>query len=297
MVKLRKLRYLTLLIVIVSMMILSPFVSRSPLLRMINGIVLTLMLLSVVYTVKSEKWTFITGLILGIPWVIESWVRLMYPDALPPAVQSITAMLFDGFVIFVLLRHIIRTKKITANIIYGSISVYIILGVFFASLYMFLTSVIQAPLFEYVGTGTDTGAADPERLFYFSFVTLTTLGYGDIRPVSDITRILAVIEAMTGVLYSATLIGRLIGLYVAQSSKSEAAAEAASRAAAAAAAAADAAATDDMDVAEAAAKTASRAAADAAEAAESAKCENDNGDGADDSCGDDTDSSDPDTNR
>ena len=174
---------------------------------------------------------------------------------------------------YVLLRHIIKAKKVTADIIYGAVSVYILLGVFFTSLYLFLDSITQAPLFTYSGIEPGGIYREGESIFYFSFVTLTTLGYGDIRPISDISRIFAIIEAMTGVLYSAALIGRLMGLYVAQSSKSGAVAQAASKAAVAASAAADAVVAEDSGQAVAAAAVASQAAADATVAAEAARSE------------------------
>ena len=298
--KFRQLRYLNLLVVIIVMMIVSPFVQRSPYLRMVNNVVLSLVLLAVVYTVKKHKWTFILGLCLGIPWVLLAWVHLFDQGALHPAVIALSSMVFDGYVILVLLRNIIRSRKVTADILYGAASVYILLGVFFTSLYLFLETLIQAPLFEYVGSNTDTIFGETSRIYYFSFVTLTTLGYGDVRPISDITRSFAVIEAMTGVLYSAALIGRLIGMYVAQSRGAGDAAEAASMAATAAAAAADAAATDDKTVAAAAAETASQAAAAAAVAAEAAKAasDGDSEDDEDDDNGDDDKASrDSDTNR
>ncbi len=205
------------------MMIISPFTSRSPALRMVNNIVLTLVLLSVVNTVKKQRATFLIGLVLGIPWVLLSWIRLIDSIAVPPEILSVMSMIFDGYIVFVLLRHIIRAKRITADILYGAVSVYILLGIFFASLYFFLDAITPSELFIYAGAGTTGGPVDGTGLFYFSFVTLTTLGYGDIQPVADISRIFAILEAMTGVLYSAALIGRLIGLYVAQSGRAEAA--------------------------------------------------------------------------
>jgi len=222
-VKLKEIRFINLFVVIVIMMILSPFVSRSPYLRMLNNIVLILVLLSAVYTVKKQKAVFIVGLLLGIPWVLTAWIHLFRPGIITPAILALTSMIFDGYIIFVLFRHIIKAKKVTADIIFGAVTVYFLLGIFYTSLYMFFDAVTQAPLFAYAGADTAVASVETSKLFYFSFVTLTTLGYGDIRPISDLTRIFAVLEAMTGVLYSAALIGRLIGLYVAQSSRSEAA--------------------------------------------------------------------------
>ena len=218
MAKKRELRYLNLLVVIVGMMIIAPFTSRSPALRLVNNIVLTLVLFAVINTVKRQRVTFVIGLVLGVPWVLLAWLRLISPITVSPEILSLTSMIFDGYIIFILLRHIISAKRVTADILYGAISGYILLGIFFASLYFFLDTITPAELFMYTGSDAGYVTADPLGLFYFSFVTLTTLGYGDIQPIADVSRIFAIIEAMTGVLYSAALIGRLIGLYVVQSS-------------------------------------------------------------------------------
>ena len=66
---------------------------------------------------------------------------------------------------------------------------------------------------EYVRAGQDNLRKSPGYGFYFSFITLTTVGYGDITPVSRAARWLAVMEAMTGSLYVAVLIARLVSLY------------------------------------------------------------------------------------
>ncbi len=201
------------------MMVISPFTARSPALRMVNNIVLTLVLLSVVYTVKKQKAAFLLGLVLGIPWVLLSWLHLIDSVTFPPGTLSLMSMIFDGYIIYILLRHIIRSKRITADILYGAVSVYILLGIFFASLYLFFDAITPAELFVFAGAGNTGVPVDGPGMFYFSFVTLTTLGYGDIQPVADISKMFAILEAMTGVLYSAALIGRLIGLYVAQDGK------------------------------------------------------------------------------
>ena len=133
--KFKKLRYLNLLVVIVVMMILMPFTSRSPMLRMANNIVLTYVLLSVIYTVKKNQRAFVAGLILCVPSVAAVWIHLFSPRTLHPAILAASAMVFDGYIIFILLRNIIRSKKVTADIIYGAFSVYILLGIFFATLY------------------------------------------------------------------------------------------------------------------------------------------------------------------
>jgi len=209
----RNLRYLNLLIVIIVMMMISPLVSKSPVLRLVNNLVFTWVLLSVVYTVRDQKKFFIVGLVLGIPWVLSAWLYMFSPALIHPSVFAFISTAFFGYVILILLRHIIRTERVTADILYGAFSVYILLGLFFMSFNSFLDAVTPAYMYAYSGSGNPVKA---DGLFYFSFVTLTTLGYGDIVPVQLASRTSAIMEAMVGVFYTGALIGRLVGLYVAQ---------------------------------------------------------------------------------
>jgi hypothetical protein len=195
------------------MMMLSPLVSRSPFLRLANNMVLTWVLLSVVYTVKDQKKYFVVGLVLGIPWVLSAWIYMVSSTLINPSVLPFISVAFFGYIILVILRHIIRTERVTADILYGAFSVYILLGLLFAAINTLMESVSPNPMFVYSGTGQPVEA---DGLYYFSFVTLTTLGYGDIVPVQLASRALAIIEAMIGVFYTGALVGRLVGLYVAQ---------------------------------------------------------------------------------
>ena len=113
-----------------------------------------------------------------------------------------------AIVLFYLFQYIITQKKITPDLIYASLSVYFFIAIGFAYAYDVLG---QIGLVKF----------SPAEIFnrkhswnylYYSFSTLTTLGYGDITPVSPLAKRLSGIEAATGVLYVAVFIGRLIGM-------------------------------------------------------------------------------------
>ena len=105
------------------------------------------------------------------------------------------------------LRFAMRSTKIDAEHIYAALSAYLLAGIFFGVLYHAVEHV-------WPGSFTAAGAIGEFPLFdamYFSFVTLATLGYGDLVPVSEVARGLAIIEAVSGQLFLAVMIARLVG--------------------------------------------------------------------------------------
>jgi hypothetical protein len=99
-----------------------------------------------------------------------------------------------------------RAQSIDREHVYAALSAYLLAGVFFGNLYWTL---------EQIQPGTFNVAGDfpPSSAIYFSFVTLATLGYGDIVPRSDVARGLAIVEGVGGQLFLAVLIARLVSLY------------------------------------------------------------------------------------
>jgi hypothetical protein len=107
---------------------------------------------------------------------------------------------------FVVLALVLRRGPITARRIQGAIAVYLLLGFIWAQLYELVT--LWHP-------GAFTGAVEDRGSLpwtYYSFVTLTTMGYGDIMPVHPVARALAVLEALSGQLYLAIMLARLVSL-------------------------------------------------------------------------------------
>src|SRR5262245_10409428 len=99
-----------------------------------------------------------------------------------------------------------RARSIDREHVYAALSAYLLAGIFFGVLYWVLEQI-------WPGTFTFAGDFSPNSAIYFSFVTLATLGYGDIVPRSDIARGLAIVEGVGGQLFLAVLIARLVSLY------------------------------------------------------------------------------------
>jgi len=108
------------------------------------------------------------------------------------------------------LRFAMRSTKIDAEHIYAALSAYLLAGVFFGVLYHGVEQV-------WPGSFSASGATGEFSLFdaiYFSFVTLATLGYGDLLPVSEVARGLAIVEAVSGQLFLAVMVARLVSSHV-----------------------------------------------------------------------------------
>jgi Ion channel len=99
-----------------------------------------------------------------------------------------------------------RARSIDGEHVYAALSAYLLAGVFFGSFYWVLEQI-------HPGSFTVSGEFSPNGAIYFSFVTLATLGYGDIVPRTDIARGLAIVEGVGGQLFLAVLIARLVSLY------------------------------------------------------------------------------------
>lgn len=114
------------------------------------------------------------------------------------------------YAIYCVLRYVLQARVITREQIYAGISVYLLLGFAFGAVY-YLVNILNPDCI--VVNSARLADTHPPDLMYFSFVTLATLGYGDITPVAPIARSLAELEALSGTLYMAVLMARLVSLH------------------------------------------------------------------------------------
>ena len=140
------------------------------------------------------------------------WLNQFWPNRCPALTFLLPATAFLGVVIASLLGFIIRAKRVDANVLCAGISIYLILGLLWGLAYTMVAQ-MHPNAFAF---GTRAGKAATMGGFtamYFSFTTLMTVGYGDITPVADVARMLAILEAMTGTLFVGVMIARLVSLY------------------------------------------------------------------------------------
>jgi voltage-gated potassium channel len=177
---------------------------------------LELTLIVGIWSLARQRFWFMFGLILIAIGAVNIILDAIINHSWAPYVNFIVALLFYLFTTGLAFRSLFTGERIDMNMIMGSICVYILVGISWSILYFF-ESVIHPGAFNGVNlTSTKTLYTD---LLYYSYVTLSTLGYGDITPMTPIARTLAYIEALFGQFYIAILVASFVGMHISRGSK------------------------------------------------------------------------------
>jgi hypothetical protein len=205
--------FLLMLVTLSSLIIITPFFDEFTKIGYIMDIFFTAVLIFGVFSVTYRKYAVTIALCLVIPVLIISWSSKVVdmPGAL--LFSDFLAVLFFLFLILAILSHIFRQDEVTREVIYGSIVVYMLIGVMWAFIYKIMVTMHPGSFNIPDFADSDTRSA----MLYYSFTTLTTLGYGDMTPLTGPTKSLAIMEAITGQMFIAVLIARLVGTYISQS--------------------------------------------------------------------------------
>jgi hypothetical protein len=167
-------------------------------------------LLSVALLILSRSLMPVIGIIAVVGLLaVAVIVRMRGRDALDMSLQATAWLLIALVIIWTVARAVFGPGRITYHRIVGAILLYLTIGLVFVALYTLVGA--HSPG-AFSGLKVSARVSLPSDLVYFSFTTLTTLGYGDIMPVHPIARSLTNIEAIIGQVYPATLLARLVSL-------------------------------------------------------------------------------------
>jgi hypothetical protein len=208
----RRFSMVQLLIALALLFFFVPFVEEIKGGDLIVSGLLSLVLLAGVLAVASRGRTLAVALLLAIPAVAGRWINHFQPHLVPPAIFLVAGIGLVAFVVVNLLRFVLRAPSVNVEVLCASISAYLMLGLIWTMAYWLVAQLTPGAFAFNTATGTKE-TMEGFNAFYFSFITLSTVGYGDITPVSKVARMLAAMEAMTGLFYVAVLIARLVALY------------------------------------------------------------------------------------
>jgi hypothetical protein len=185
---------------------------------------LSAVLLSSMYALHGSRRVFVVGAAVIVPALVGRWLSLFTDHHLLFSVSRVLVILLFIMTTWSILRYLMKEDEVTADTLYGAVSAYLLLGLIFGTGYTIVESVTPGsfanlPTIADVGDGLEV--ATSVTLDYFSLVTLTTLGYGDVTPLSQMARSLAIFEAIVGQFYLAVLVARLVGLFMARRTASE----------------------------------------------------------------------------
>ena len=204
-------RFFFLLISMVLMFALRPFLESFVRISYLMDIFFFVIFLSAVYAISQKRSTFIIALVMALLIEILIWLGHLTDISSLRTIGNFLAILFTGYTATVILSYLFTEDEITSDVIMGAICVYFLIGLAWAFIF-FTLELFQPGSFQMPqGQGIDLS-----HFSYYSYVTLTTLGYGDITPISTQARSLALLEAIMGQLYLAILVARLVGIHIAQ---------------------------------------------------------------------------------
>ncbi len=141
------------------------------------------------------------------------WVRHLFPYQILALVNSGLSMTSLLLLTFLILLRAFREGPTTHHRITGAVAVYLLLGLLWALAYRLVSLLIPDAFNVQYPLALEDAESLPPHLFYFSFITLTTLGYGDIVPIHPIARMLVILEGITGQLFPAILIAWLVSVH------------------------------------------------------------------------------------
>lgn len=205
-------RILFLLAAILLMQLVAPILGDFRALGKIMDVFVTVTLICAVYAASDSWRKVVLSCSLALPTLILTWIVHNAPSADLGLAKSISSALFFGYITFYLLHYLVQQERITKDLIQGAIVIYFLLGIVWSHFYQIV---------EFLHPGSfnvTTNLTNQSQLIfsYFSFVTLTTLGYGDVTPVTQTAAYLVLLEAVTGQLYMAVVIARLVGIHISQ---------------------------------------------------------------------------------
>ncbi len=216
-------RYYALLASLVGLAFVAPLVEHHLLSRIVIGVLLVISLLSAAQSVRRTMRLDVKSLILAggasLSWVMAFWVNTCPFNTIYFKLASLSMVLvFFGIIGRDILQDVL-SGRVNANRICGSVCVLILIGFCFSMIHMMIHICDPQAYKDNSSTSAipATGHEGYPQFAYFSFCTLTTVGYGDVVPVSRLARCIACLEALIGQLYLVILVSRLVGLHIAGS--------------------------------------------------------------------------------
>lgn len=194
---------------LVLLVLVTPFFHDTHIGHLVVDGFLSLVLLAVAKAASDTRRTQIMIWALAILAMLFMWTSTADPSNPGRIAGLVIFALLITVVIGLVLRRIVLAPAVTFEVLCDSICVYLLIGLAWTLTYIAMDT-INPGSFETLSTSIETGWAG---FLYFSFTTLTTLGYGDISPGTPVAQMWAITEAVTGTFYIAVLVARLVSLY------------------------------------------------------------------------------------
>ena len=201
-------RYFLLLVATLMVLILPPFSGGGPVSEILFWLSLTFLFIQSMIAANLKKaWKIVIRAIVII-MILLTWLQPIGIESKSVTIlKNASFALFFIFIVYYLLKFIRTSSKVNSNVLITSVNIYLLLGIIWGSLAALLNKIYP----DAYNVPDHLISSTNLHLFYYSFITMTTVGYGDITPQIPQTQTLAYLMAITGQLYVAIIIAFLVG--------------------------------------------------------------------------------------
>ena len=201
-----KSRFIYIIFAIMLVLLVNPFLRPAGLFgHLFSTLLIAMIPLSSSLALTRDKKTTTIILLIAVPFVILDGLNFFSPHRLLMIVAFSFATVLYFYIVILLTKCLLAIRVVTADLIYCAISIYLLIGMGWAGVYTIVES---------ISPGSFSGTPESGDLLYFSFVTLTTVGYGDVLPLSALGKRLAILEAAMGSIYMAVIVAMIVGRYM-----------------------------------------------------------------------------------
>ena len=183
----------------------------------------TLVLLWALYTVAGSRRVLILAALLLIPTMASTWGAAPGRETYIAYIDNITNIAYFSLICAFLGQYILTNRRVTLEVIFAAMCLYMMLAILWAAIYTNL-ELYYNNAFTFNGLVAAEAGIEQDGIFlemiYYSFVTLSTLGYGDVLPVHRVAQSWAAVEAMIGQFFIAIVIARLVSVYTVEEEES-----------------------------------------------------------------------------
>lgn len=213
------------LLVCLVMLLFIPTLATAEWLSTVSRLLFSFTMASSLYLVARDRKELLIGGIIFVPTLTTKW---MLATALSPETQLLAycalQVIFISYIMRILYQRLLSVRTVNEEVIYASIVLYLLFGICLTLVY-FAIVVMEPSAFggKIVLDASDAHSTSKvlQELIYFSLVTQTTLGYGDLSPTLGSARIIASFQAILGQLYLAVVVARLVGIAISAAENKE----------------------------------------------------------------------------
>jgi len=210
-------RFQNLLIWILIYIVASPLLDFFPHTNIFVQLLFTVVLVSAVYAINQQTTLMRPALVLMVLTTILIWCHVLDVFKISGVMINIVLLTYLGLIVIAFGRYVFVAKKVDAELIAAALCLYLLMGLFGGEIFLLLEAFAPGSFAGSSLAQVVSFQGKAEIFQYFSFTTMTTLGYGDITPQNPVAMAFCQVEAILGQLFIAVLVARLVGIQVAQS--------------------------------------------------------------------------------